>query len=60
MATFAFKAVDLAGVPTNGELDAGDKQAVAQNLRGRGLIVLDIEGRERRRHPRSLQEGQGP
>jgi len=43
MATFAFKAVDLAGVPTNGELDAGDKQAVAQNLRGRGLIVLDIE-----------------
>jgi len=43
MATYAFKAVDLAGVPTNGELDAGDKQAVAQNLRARSLIVLDIE-----------------
>lgn len=43
MATFAFKAVDLAGVPTNGEIDAGDKQAVAQDLRGRGLIVLDID-----------------
>ena len=43
MATFAFKAVDLAGVPTHGELDAGDKQTVAQNLRGRGLIVLDID-----------------
>jgi len=43
MATFAFKAVDLAGVPTNGELDAGDKQAVAQDLRARGLIVLDID-----------------
>jgi type IV pilus assembly protein PilC len=42
MATYAFKAVDFAGAPTNGELDAGDKQAVAQNLRGRGLIVLDI------------------
>jgi len=43
MATYAFKAIDLAGATTNGELDAGDKQAVAQNLRGRGLIVLDIE-----------------
>ena len=36
MATFAFKAVDLAGVPQNGELDAGDKQTVAQELRGKG------------------------
>ena len=43
MATYAFKAVDLAGAATNGELDAGDKQAVAQNLRARSLIVLDIE-----------------
>ena len=43
MATYAFKAIDLAGAPTNGELDAGDKQAVAQNLRARSLIVLDIE-----------------
>src|SRR5918997_5199501 len=43
MATYAFKAVDLAGAATHGELDAGDKQSVAQNLRDRGLIVLDIE-----------------
>src|SRR2546423_12017717 len=43
MATFVFKAVDLAGVPTRGELDADNKQAVTSQLRGKGLIVLDIE-----------------
>ena len=43
MATFAFKAVDLAGVPTRGELDGEDKQTVASQLRSKGLIVLDIE-----------------
>jgi type IV pilus assembly protein PilC len=43
MSTFAFKALDLSGVPTKGEIDADTKQAVAQQLRGKGLIVLDIE-----------------
>ena len=43
MSTFAFKAVDLAGSPANGEIEAGDKQGVAQQLRDKGLIVLDIE-----------------
>jgi type IV pilus assembly protein PilC len=43
MATFAFKALDIAGAPTKGEIDAEDKQGVAQQLRGKGLIVLDIE-----------------
>jgi type IV pilus assembly protein PilC len=43
MSTFAFKALDLAGVSTRGELEADDKQQVASQLRGRGLIVLDIE-----------------
>src|ERR671932_2311714 len=43
MATYAFKALDLAGVSTRGELEADDKQQVAQQLRGKGLIVLDIE-----------------
>jgi type IV pilus assembly protein PilC len=42
MATYAFKAVDLAGVPARGELDAASKQAVTDQLRERGLIVLDI------------------
>src|ERR687885_24285 len=43
MATFAFKALDLAGVSTRGELEADNKQQVASQLRGKGLIVLDIE-----------------
>jgi type IV pilus assembly protein PilC len=43
VATYAFKALDLAGVSTRGELDAEDKQQVASQLRGKGLIVLDIE-----------------
>jgi len=43
MSTFAFKALDVAGVSTRGELEAEDKQAVAANLRDRGLIVIDIE-----------------
>lgn len=45
MATFAFKALDLGGSPTKGEIEADDKQAVAAQLRSKGLIVLDIEER---------------
>src|SRR5918996_1484914 len=43
MATFAFKALDLAGSPTKGEIEASDKQTVAAQLRSKGLIVFDIE-----------------
>jgi type IV pilus assembly protein PilC len=43
MASFAFKALDLAGASSKGEMEAGDKQAVAAQLRSRGLIVIDIE-----------------
>jgi type IV pilus assembly protein PilC len=43
MATYAFKALDLAGAPSKGEIEASDKQAVASQLRSRGLIVVDIE-----------------
>jgi type IV pilus assembly protein PilC len=43
MATFAFKALDLAGSSTKGEIEASDKQTVAAQLRTKGLIVLDIE-----------------
>jgi type IV pilus assembly protein PilC len=42
MATFVFKAVDVGGVPARGEVEAQSKQAVADQLRARGLIVLDI------------------
>src|SRR3954449_697734 len=43
MSTFAFKAVDLAGVPARGEIEASDKQTVSSQLRAKGLIVIDIE-----------------
>src|SRR5918997_220561 len=45
MATYAFKALDLAGAASKGEIEANDKQAVASQLRSRGLIVVDIEER---------------
>src|SRR5256886_6687048 len=43
MATFVFKALDLSGAQTRGELEADSKQAVSSQLRAKGLIVLDIE-----------------
>jgi type IV pilus assembly protein PilC len=42
MATFAFRAVDLAGIPSRGEVEAGSKAAVTEQLRQNGLIVLDV------------------
>ena len=42
MSTFAFRAVDLAGVPSRGEMEAGSKAQVSEQLRQRGLIVLDV------------------
>jgi type IV pilus assembly protein PilC len=42
MSTFVVKTVDLAGVKARGEVDADSKQAVSDQLRARGLIVLDI------------------
>jgi type IV pilus assembly protein PilC len=42
MSTFAFRAVDIAGVPSRGELDAASKGQVSEQLRQRGLIVLDV------------------
>jgi type IV pilus assembly protein PilC len=42
MGHFAFRAVDLAGVPSRGELEAGSKAQVTEQLRQRGLIVLDV------------------
>lgn len=42
MSTYAFRAVDVAGVPSRGELDAETKGQVTEQLRERGLIVLDV------------------
>src|SRR3954452_15406866 len=43
LSTFTFKALDLSGVSTRGEVDAENKQHVAAQLRAKGLIVIDIE-----------------
>jgi type IV pilus assembly protein PilC len=43
VSTFTFKALDLSGVSTRGEIEADSKQAVASQLRAKGLIVVDIE-----------------
>jgi type IV pilus assembly protein PilC len=42
MSSYAFRAVDLAGVPSRGEVDAESKSQVSEQLRERGLIVLDV------------------
>jgi type IV pilus assembly protein PilC len=40
--TFAFRAMDLAGAATAGEVEADSKAQVTEQLRQRGLIVLDV------------------
>jgi type IV pilus assembly protein PilC len=42
MSTYVFKALDLAGGKARGEVEADSKQAVADQLKQRGLVVLDI------------------
>jgi type IV pilus assembly protein PilC len=42
MATYVFKAMDLAGTQAKGEVEAESKQAVAEQLKERGLVVVDI------------------
>jgi type IV pilus assembly protein PilC len=40
--TFTFQAMDLAGTSTAGEIEAESKSQVSEQLRQRGLIVLDV------------------
>ncbi len=42
MGAYVFKAMDAAGVKARGELEADSKQAVSDQLKQRGLIVLEI------------------
>ncbi len=42
MSTYVFKAMDLAGVKAKGEVEADSKQGAADQLKARGLIVLDV------------------
>jgi len=47
MATYVFKARDLAGVLAKGEVEAESKQVVAEQLKERGLVVVDIAAKYR-------------
>ncbi len=47
MATYVFKAVDIAGGSAKGEVEANSKQAVADQLKARGLVVVDISDKHK-------------
>ncbi|MHB1538365.1 MAG: type II secretion system F family protein [Solirubrobacteraceae bacterium] len=47
MSTYVFRAIDLAGVKAKGEVDADSKQAVSDQLKARGLIIIDIADKHR-------------
>ena len=42
MSSYAFRAVDVSGVPSRGEIEADSKAQVTEMLREKGLIVLDV------------------
>ena len=42
-ATFTYSAVDTAGLPAKGEVAGATKQAVLEELRSRGLTVMDLK-----------------
>jgi type IV pilus assembly protein PilC len=42
VSTYLFKAMDMAGAPMRGNIEAETKQAVSDQLKARGLIVLEI------------------
>jgi len=41
-ATYAYKAVDLSGVPQKGELSGASKHAASEQLKEQGLVVIDL------------------
>jgi type IV pilus assembly protein PilC len=47
MSTYVFKAMDLTGAKATGEVEADSKQVVSDQLKSRGLIVLDIKDKHR-------------
>jgi type IV pilus assembly protein PilC len=49
MATYVFKAMDLTGAKATGEVEAENKQSVSDQLKSRGLIVLDISAKHQSR-----------
>jgi type IV pilus assembly protein PilC len=51
MSTYVFKAIDLLGQHAKGEVDAESKQSVSDQLKAKGLIVLDIAEKGRGSQP---------
>jgi type IV pilus assembly protein PilC len=49
MSTYIFKAIDVAGQQAKGEVEAESKQSVADQLKQKGLIVLDIADKRKSR-----------
>src|SRR3982074_2413978 len=49
MSTCFFKAIDFAGSKAAGEVEAESKQAVADQLKQRGLIVLEVADKHKSR-----------
>jgi type IV pilus assembly protein PilC len=49
VSTYTFKAMDVAGAPLRGQVDAESKQAVSDQLRSRGLVILEIAEKHRSR-----------
>jgi type IV pilus assembly protein PilC len=47
VATYVFRAIDVAGGSAKGEVDAVSKQAVADQLKSRGLVVVDISDKHK-------------
>jgi type IV pilus assembly protein PilC len=42
VSAYTFKAMDVAGAPLRGQVDAESRQAVSDQLRARGLVILEI------------------
>jgi type IV pilus assembly protein PilC len=51
--TFSFKAMDLAGSPSVGEIEGESKAQISEQLRQRGLIVLDVS---EKREPFNIED----
>ena len=47
VSTYVFKAIDLTGSKARGEVEAESKQAVADQLKARGLVVLDVSDKHK-------------
>jgi type IV pilus assembly protein PilC len=43
LSTFAYKARDIRGIPSHGEIEADNRTAVASELRSKGLTIVDIK-----------------